>query len=56
MLAASGMPSKMIAARLWLSTRTVNNHLAHVYALLGVWAIAATIVAFTLYVRRDVFG
>jgi DNA-binding CsgD family transcriptional regulator len=36
MLAASGMPSKMIAARLWLSTRTVNNHLAHVYALLGV--------------------
>lgn len=25
-------------------------------ALLGVWAVAATIVAFTIYVRRDVFG
>ncbi len=25
-------------------------------ALLGVWAVAATIVAFTIFVRRDVFG
>jgi DNA-binding CsgD family transcriptional regulator len=36
MLAASGMPSKTIAARLLISTRTVNNHLACVYDRLGV--------------------
>jgi len=36
MLAASGMSSKTIAARLLISTRTVNNHLACVYDRLGV--------------------
>jgi DNA-binding CsgD family transcriptional regulator len=36
MLAAAGMPSKTIAARLLISTRTVNNHLASVYDRLGV--------------------
>jgi len=30
--------------------------MAFCIALLGVWAVAATIVAFTLFVRRDVFG
>ena len=36
MLAASGMASKDIAGRLYLSVRTVNNHLQHAYAKLGV--------------------
>jgi DNA-binding CsgD family transcriptional regulator len=36
MLATSGMASKDIADRLYLSVRTVNNHLQHAYAKLGV--------------------
>ena len=36
MLAAHGMASKDIAERLYLSVRTVNNHLQHAYAKLGV--------------------
>ena len=36
MLAADGMTSKDIAERLLLSVRTVDNHLQHVYAKLGV--------------------
>jgi DNA-binding CsgD family transcriptional regulator len=36
MLAAAGMASKDIAERLYLSIRTVNNHLQHVYTKLGV--------------------
>jgi DNA-binding CsgD family transcriptional regulator len=36
MLAAEGMTSKDIADRLYLSVRTVNNHLQHAYAKLGV--------------------
>jgi DNA-binding CsgD family transcriptional regulator len=36
MLAASGIASKDIAERLYLSVRTVNNHLQHVYTKLGV--------------------
>jgi DNA-binding CsgD family transcriptional regulator len=36
MLAAKGMASKDIAERLYLSVRTVNNHLQHAYAKLGV--------------------
>ncbi|HXP21086.1 MAG TPA: LuxR C-terminal-related transcriptional regulator [Streptosporangiaceae bacterium] len=36
MLAATGMASKDIAERLYLSVRTVNNHLQHVYTKLGV--------------------
>ncbi|MEU6083458.1 LuxR C-terminal-related transcriptional regulator [Streptomyces sp. NPDC047108] len=35
-LAASGTPSKAIAATLHLSNRTVDNHLQHAYAKLGV--------------------
>ncbi len=35
-LAASGLSSKAIAAKLTLSVRTISNHLAHVYAKLGV--------------------
>jgi DNA-binding CsgD family transcriptional regulator len=35
-LAASGVPSKEIAARLGLSVRTVSNHLQNVYTKLGV--------------------
>lgn len=35
-LAASGLASKVIASRLSLSVRTVDNHLAHSYAKLGV--------------------
>ncbi len=36
MLAATGMASKDIAERLYLSVRTVNNHLQHAYTKLGV--------------------
>jgi DNA-binding CsgD family transcriptional regulator len=35
-LAATGMASKAIAQRLYLSVRTVDNHLQHAYAKLGV--------------------
>jgi DNA-binding NarL/FixJ family response regulator len=35
-LAANGVPSRHIAAELFLSTRTVENHLQRVYAKLGV--------------------
>lgn len=35
-LAASGLASRDIAERLFLSVRTVNNHLQHVYTKLGV--------------------
>ena len=35
-LAARGEPSKAIAERLFLSVRTVNNHLQNVYSKLGV--------------------
>jgi len=36
MLAANGMASKAIAGRLFLSVRTVSNHLQHAYTKLGV--------------------
>lgn len=36
LLAAAGVTSKDIADRLYLSVRTVNNHLQHVYTKLGV--------------------
>jgi DNA-binding NarL/FixJ family response regulator len=36
MLAAAGIASKDIAERLYLSVRTVNNHLQHAYTNLGV--------------------
>jgi len=36
MLAATGMASKEIAQRLYLSVRTVDNHLQHAYIKLGV--------------------
>jgi len=36
MLAATGMASKEIAQRLYLSVRTVDNHLQHAYTKLGV--------------------
>jgi DNA-binding CsgD family transcriptional regulator len=36
LLAAKGMASKDIAERLYLSVRTVSNHLQHAYAKLGV--------------------
>jgi len=36
MLAANGMASKDIAGRLFLSVRTVSNHLQHAYTKLGV--------------------
>jgi len=36
LLAAGGMASRDIAGRLYLSVRTVNNHLQHAYAKLGV--------------------
>ena len=35
-LAASGVSSKDIADQLYLSVRTVNNHLQNVYSKLGV--------------------
>jgi DNA-binding NarL/FixJ family response regulator len=36
MLAAKGLASKDIAERLFLSVRTVSNHLQHAYTKLGV--------------------
>jgi len=36
LLAATGLASRDIAERLYLSVRTVNNHLQHAYAKLGV--------------------
>lgn len=36
MLAAKGLSSKDIAERLYLSVRTVNNHLEHIYTKLGI--------------------
>ena len=36
LMAASGLSSRTIAAKLQLSVRTVSNHLAHVYAKFGV--------------------
>ena len=36
LLAADGLASRVIAERLYLSARTVNNHLARVYTKLGV--------------------
>ena len=36
MLAADGLSSKDIAERLYLSVRTVNNHLQSAYSKLGV--------------------
>ena len=36
LLAADGLASRLIAERLYLSARTVNNHLARVYTKLGV--------------------
>ncbi len=36
LLAAQGISSKQIASRLFISSRTVDNHLAKVYVKLGV--------------------
>jgi DNA-binding CsgD family transcriptional regulator len=36
LLAADGLPSRVIAERLYLSVRTVDNHLARIYTKLGV--------------------
>jgi DNA-binding CsgD family transcriptional regulator len=36
LLAARGLASKQIGARLFISARTVDNHLAKVYVKLGV--------------------
>jgi DNA-binding CsgD family transcriptional regulator len=46
MLAAEGMTSKDIAERLYLSVRTVDNHLQHAYAKLGVSSRAGLARAF----------
>jgi len=35
-LAASGLSSEEIASRVFLSVRTVDNHLQHVYQKLGI--------------------
>ena len=36
LLAADGLASRVIAERLYLSVRTVDNHLARIYTKLGV--------------------
>jgi DNA-binding CsgD family transcriptional regulator len=35
-LAADGLPSRVIAERLYVSVRTVDNHLGRIYTKLGV--------------------
>ena len=40
-LAAAGQPSRVIAERLYLSVRTVDNHLGRIYDKLGVSSRAA---------------
>ena len=35
-LVAEGLPTKEVASRLFVSPRTVDGHLAHIYAKLGV--------------------
>jgi DNA-binding CsgD family transcriptional regulator len=45
LLAADGQPSRVIAERLYLSVRTVDNHLGRVYDKLGVSSRAALAVA-----------
>jgi DNA-binding CsgD family transcriptional regulator len=44
-LAASGLPSRAIADQLYLSVRTVDNHLARIYDKLGVTSRADLAVA-----------
>ena len=46
MLAAKGLASKDIAERLFLSVRTVSNHLQHAYVKLGVSSRAGLAQAF----------
>jgi DNA-binding CsgD family transcriptional regulator len=36
LLASAGLPSRLIARRLWLSARTVDNHLGRVYTKLRI--------------------
>ena len=52
LMAASGLSSRTIAAKLQLSVRTVSNHLAHVYAKFGV-ASRAELAAFLATATAD---
>ncbi|MCU1396633.1 MAG: transcriptional regulator, LuxR family [Ilumatobacteraceae bacterium] len=48
-LAAQGLPSKIIGERLYVTSRTVDNHLARIYSKLGVGSraeLAETLVGF----------
>src|SRR5204863_530269 len=55
-LAAAGVPSKEIAEQLFLSPRTVDNHLRRVYAKLGVSGRTQIALALRTLADRQLVG
>lgn len=52
-MAAAGVASREIASRLFLSVRTVNNHLQRVYAKLGIARRQELVVSLAIGERQD---